>query len=298
MSTTAVLDQNTPTPTVARGAKRQRGRRHLPRIAVAGILALVFAFPIVWTIIGGFKPTQDANASPPVWWPSHWSVRSFGKLDSSGTSLFDYVWHSAEVTLLTVVLTTVVAVMAGYAFAFFRFRGKGLLFGVSIGMLLVPYPALLISLFTVMVWLGLTNSLIGLALIYTTFQLPFAVYMMRNSFESIPDDIPEAAQIDGCTKISALPRILLPLVTPGIVTVALFAFLAAWNEFLAALVLLNDNTKFTLPIALVNAQNGPLNTIDWGALQAGITVTMLPCVVLFMLLQRYYVSGLVAGTGK
>ena len=81
-------------------------------------------------------------------------------------------------------------------------------------------------------------------------------------------------------------------------TVALFAFLAAWNEFLAALVLLNNNPSFTLPIALVNAQNGPLNTIDWGALQAGITVTMLPCVVLFILLQRYYVSGLVAGTGK
>ena len=272
--------------------------RRLSRVGLAAILALAFAFPMLWTLIGAFKPDTEANASPPVWWPGHWTLRSFGKLDSSGTSLPSYLAHSLVVALLTVVLTTVAAVLAGYAFAFFRFRGKGLLFAVSIGVLLVPYPALLISLFTVMVWFGLTNSLIGLALIYTTFQLPFAVYMMRNSFESVPAEIVEAAQIDGCTKVTALPRILLPLVRPGIVTIALFAFLAAWNEFIAALVLLNDNSKFTLPIALVNAQNGPLNTIDWGGLQAGITVTMLPCVVLFMLLQRYYVAGLVSGTGK
>jgi multiple sugar transport system permease protein len=276
---------------------QERSRNPL-RIGVAIVLAAVFAFPIVWTTIGGFKPTTEANSTTPVWWPTEFSLENFAKLDSSGTSLAGYIVNSTLVTLMTVAITTVVAVLAGYAFARFRFRGKGVLFGLSIGMLLVPYPALLVSLFTVMIWLGLTNSLFGLALIYSTFQMPFAIYMMRNSFESIPEELLEAAELDGCTKVSALPRVMLPLVAPGVVTVALFAFLAAWNEFIAALVLLNDNGMFTLPIALVNAQNGPLNTIDWGALQAGITVTMLPCVILFILLQRYYVSGLVAGTGK
>lgn len=276
---------------------QDRSRNPL-RIGVAIVLAVLFAFPIVWTTIGGFKPASEANSTTPVWWPSEFSLENFAKLDSSGTSLAGYIVNSTLVTLMTVAITTVVAVLAGYAFARFRFRGKGVLFGLSIGMLLVPYPALLVSLFTVMIWLGLTNSLFGLALIYSTFQMPFAIYMMRNSFESIPEELVEAAELDGCTKVSALPRVMLPLVAPGVVTVALFAFLAAWNEFIAALVLLNDNGMFTLPIALVNAQNGPLNTIDWGALQAGITVTMLPCVILFILLQRYYVSGLVAGTGK
>ncbi|MFI1094802.1 carbohydrate ABC transporter permease [Streptomyces sp. NPDC020917] len=265
---------------------------------MAALAALVFAFPIVWTTVGGFKPAAQANAWPPVWWPSHLGLGNFAKLDSSGTSLSAYVLNSLAVTLMTVVLTTVAAVTAGYAFARFRFRGKRVLFGITVGMLLVPYPALLVSLFTVMTWLGLTNSLLGLALVYSTFQMPFAVYMMRNSFDSIPEEIGDAVELDGCSKLSALPRVMLPLVRPGVVTVALFAFLAGWNEFLAALVLLNDNASFTLPVALVNAQNGPLNTVDWGALQAGITVTMLPCVVLFMLLQRYYVSGLMAGTGK
>lgn len=278
-------------------ATDDRSRNPL-RAGLAVVLAALFAFPIVWTTIGAFKPTTEANASPPVWWPSHFSLDNFAKLDSSGSSLFGYVVNSTAVTLMTVVITTVAAVLAGYAFARFRFPGKKVLFGVTVGMLLVPYPALLVSLFTVMTWLHLTNSLFGLALIYSTFQLPFAVYMMRNSFESVPEEIMEAAELDGCTKFTALPRVVLRLVAPGVVTVALFAFLAAWNEFLAALVLLNDNPSFTLPIALLNAQNGPLNTIDWGGLQAGITVTMLPCVILFIILQRYYVSGLVAGTGK
>lgn len=268
------------------------------RTVIAIVLAALFAFPIVWTTLGAFKPTTEANASPPVWWPSEFSIASFTKLDSSGSSLVGYILNSLAVTSMTVVITTAVAVLAGYAFARFRFFGKNALFGITIGMLLVPYPALLVSLFQVMIWLNLTNSLFGLALIYATFQMPFAIYMMRNSFESVPEEIVEAAELDGCSKVGALPRVMLPLVAPGVVTVALFAFLAGWNEFLAALVLLNNNPNFTLPIALVNAQNGPLNTIDWGALQAGITVTMLPCVILFVVLQRYYVSGLVAGTGK
>lgn len=279
-------------------ARIRRRPRHLLRIVTAVVLAALFVFPIVWTAIGSFKPFQEANASPPVWWPSHFDLGNFTKLDGSGSSLATYVLNSVAVTSMTVAITTVTAVLAGYAFSQFRFPGKSILFGLSVGMLLVPYPALLVSLFTVMVWFGLTNSLLGLALIYSTFQLPFAVYMMRNSFDSVPEEIIEAAQLDGCTKVTALPRVILPLVAPGVVTVALFAFLAAWNEFLAALVLLNNNSDFTLQVAMVNAQNGPLNTTDWGALQAGITITVLPCVTLFILLQRYYVSGLVAGSGK
>jgi multiple sugar transport system permease protein len=137
--------------------------------------------------VGAFKPNNEANASPPVWWPSHLTLDSFSKLNGSSSSLVTYVANTLAVTAMTVAITTVVAVLAGYAFARFRFRGKNLLFGVTIGMLLVPYPALLVSLFTVMVWLGLTNSLLGLALIYSTFQMPFAIYMMRNSFESVPE---------------------------------------------------------------------------------------------------------------
>jgi len=286
-------------PPPRRGATAQQQARRQPvRIIFGTLIAFLFLFPIAWTTIGAFKPQYEANASPPVWWPSEFVLENFNKLDGASGSLIGYFANSVTVSLLTVAITTAVAALAGYAFARYRFPGQKALFGLTVGMLLVPYPALLVSLFTVMVWLGLTNSLLGLALIYSTFQLPFAVYMMRNSFESVPVEILEAAQIDGCSKLSALPRIVLRLVSPGVVTVALFAFMMAWNEFLAALVLLNNDADYTLQVALVNAQNGPLNTIDWGGLQAGITVTMLPCVIIFVFLQRYYVSGLVAGSGK
>lgn len=294
--------QHTIWPAPARHSRRRTAQRESSRsplrIGISVALALIFAFPILWTLIGGFKPTGEANASPPVWWPSQFSIESFTKLNGQGSSLWNYVLNSATATLLTVAITTVVAVLAGYAVSRLRFPGRAAFFAVTVGMLLVPYPALLVSLFQVMIWFHLTNSLFGLSLIYSTFQLPFAIYMMRNSFDSLPAELVEAAEIDGCTKITALPRVLLRLVSPGIVTIALFAFVAAWNEFLAALVLLNNNPDFTLPVALMNAQSGPMNTIDWGALQASITVMMLPCVLLFILLQRYYVSGLVSGSVK
>jgi multiple sugar transport system permease protein len=145
---------------------------------------------------------------------------------------------------------------------------------------------------------GLTNSLLGLGLVLIMFQLPFSLFMMRNSFESVPRELDEAALVDGCSALSALTRILLPAVLPGIVTVALFAFLTGWNEFISALILINDGDKYTLPVALVSLQQGDWGAIDFGGLQAGVVVSALPCLVLFLVLQRAYMSGFTAGAIK
>ena len=120
--------------------------------------------------------------------------------------------------------------------------------------------------------------------------------MMRNSFDSMPRELEAAALIDGCTPIMPLWRVMLPVVMPGIVTVGLFAFFGAWNEFLAALIFMSDAEGFTLPVMLLNAQSGQFGTLNWGAMQAGLTISMLPCAVLF--LQRYYINGLIAGAVK
>lgn len=144
--------------------------------------------------------------------------------------------------------------------------------------------------------LGLQNSLLGLTLVYSTFQMPLAVFLMRNSFAQVPGEMIEAAEIDGCSTMTVLRRVLLPVVRPGIISVALFAFFSSWNEFLAALVLLSDDSKFTLPIFLTTIANGEVGSINWGALEAGVIVTMVPCVAIFLLLQRYYIRGIVAGS--
>jgi multiple sugar transport system permease protein len=146
--------------------------------------------------------------------------------------------------------------------------------------------------------LQLQNTLLGLMLVYTTFQLPFGVFVMRNAFDSVPREIEEAGLIDGCSSWSILYRVMLTIVMPGVITVGLFAFFNSWNEFLAALIFMTDSSKFTLPIMLLNASSGQYGAIDWGMIQAGVTISMLPCLVLFLLLQRYYVSGLAAGAVK
>jgi multiple sugar transport system permease protein len=197
-----------------------------------------------------------------------------------------------------VLLTTVAATLAGYGFARFRFPLRGGMFGAVLLCMMIPFQAILTPLYMVLRYLHLQNSLLGLVLVYATFQMPISVFLMRNSFEQIPEALSESAQIDGCTSLSSLWRVLLPVVRPGAVSVALFAFFSAWNEFLAALVLLSDQAKFTLPVFLSTLVAGHLGSIDWGVLESGVLVTMIPCVVIFLLLQRYYVKGLVAGSVK
>jgi multiple sugar transport system permease protein len=263
--------------------------------AVSLVLAVAFLFPLVWALLNSVKSRDEANRQPPTWLPRSWSLANYKGLASYGEGLGTYLYNSVALSALTVVGTVIVCVLGGYGFARFAFRGRNALFAVTLAILMVPYATLLLPLYIVLGRLGLQNSLIGLALVLVMFQLPFGVFMMRNSFEAVPRELEEAALVDGCSNVGAMWHVSLRIVLPGVVTVALFAFLASWNEFLAPLIFLNDGAKYTLPIMLVNIRSGAYGTIDYGALQAGVVVAMLPCLVLYLLLQRFYVTGLVAG---
>jgi multiple sugar transport system permease protein len=261
----------------------------------SGVLATVFLLPILWAVLNSVKSPQEANQQPPTWFPQSFSLGNYEKLASYGNGLGVYVTNSLVLSGLVVVGTVIVTTLAGYGFARYRFRGKGVLFGTTLLILMVPYATILIPLYIVLTWIGLNNSVFGLALILIMFQMPFGVFLMRNSFEAIPQELEEAALVDGCGQFGALRRISLRLVTPGIVTVALFSFLASWNEYLAPLIFLNDGSQYTLPLMLVNLRSGQYGAVDYGALQAGVVVTMVPVLLLYLFLQRYYVSGLVNG---
>ena len=277
---------------------RGRLRRALATIGYHGTaapLALLFLFPIVWAALNSIKPTSEANQSPPAVLPTTVSWENYEALGAAGAGVARHLVNSLVVSGLTVVGTVVLAVLAGYGFARFRFRGKNLVFLGIIAILMVPYATLLLPLYFVMARIGLANSFVGLALVLIVFQLPFSVFIMRNSFESIPRELEEAAWVDGCGTVRSFWYIAMPVVIPGVVTAALFAFLNSWNEFLAPLVFLSDGSKYTLPLMLVNLRSGAYGSIDWGALQAGATVSIVPCLVLYLVLQRFYVSGLVSG---
>ncbi len=262
------------------------------------VVAVLFLAPMVWSVANSFKPAAAALADPVSLFSSAFSLENYKRLENVGAGWQVYAGNSVLIALGTVLLTVLVAVPAGYGFSKFKFPGQTVLFIITLATLMIPFQSILTPLFLILKFLRLQNSLWGLVLIYATFQLPFSIFMMRNAFDAVPKALIEAARIDGASQWTILMRIMVPIALPGVATVALFAFLNSWNEFLAALIFLSDQNKFTLPIMLVNVSSGIFGIIDWGALQAGVTVTMIPCLVLFLLLQRYYVRGLTAGAVK
>ena len=263
------------------------------------ILAALFLAPMLWVALSSFKPKGEAAQPPiPPWPTAEASLDTYRELNTFGNGLFGHSLNSFAVSIGTVLLTVAVSTLAGYGFSRFRFRGKNILFMVIMLTMMVPFQSILTPLFLLLTKVGLQNSLLGLALVYTTLQLPFSVFMMRNAFDAVPTDIEEAARIDGCTTFSMLRRIMLNLTLPGIVTVSIFAFLTSWNEFLGALVLLTNTEYQTLPVIMAMVRYGKYGGINWGAVQAGVTVMMIPCLILFLALQRYYVRGLTAGAVK
>ena len=264
-----------------------------PYYVLTGGLAILFLFPLLWTVVASVSPRAFTGQT------SGYGLGNYITLFKFGAGLPMFLFNSAFVSVATVVLTLAVSTLGGYAFARFRFWGRDLIFLATLSILMVPYASLLIPLYVLLNKFGLANSLIGVALILSMFQLPFATYMMRISFEAVPRDLEESAVVDGCSSFDVLWRIMLPAVRPGLVTVGLFAFLAAWNDYFAPLILLTDATKETLPLAVAALRTQLLlGQVDFGATQAGVVVLALPCVILFLLLQRHYVRGFMSGAVK
>ena len=266
---------------------------------VGTVLAITFIAPLAWAFLSSLKPASEARQPPlPPWPTSGMTVENYISLDCYGAGFWTHASNSVIVSVGTVLLTVVISVLAGYGFSRFRFPLKGLFFVLILSTIMIPFQSILTPLFLILSKVGLQNNLFGLILIYVTLQLPFSIFMMRNAFDAVPIEIEEAARVDGASVLTVLWRVMMPLVAPGVISVAIFAFLAAWNEFLAALIFLTDQDSYTLPVLIVAVRSGRYGSIDWGAVQSGVTVMMIPCVILFLLLQRYYVRGLTAGAVK
>jgi multiple sugar transport system permease protein len=286
----------------ARAAARVR-----PRFGRAGYLigalciaiATVMLLPLVMSVLASLKPTAEAAASPPTYLPHALSLDSYERLWSYQQGLPTYLVNSLGTALLTIAFTLLLTIPAAYALARFPIPGKEVVFVFLLLALIVPYQALLTPMFLMFAKVGLTNTLVGLAIVHTAIQLPFSLYVLRNSLSAVPRELEEAAITDGASSWQVLLRVCIPSTVPAIVTVALFAFIMSWNEFLGALVMMSKGSSFTLPLILAAARTETsLGGTDWGMLQAGVTISIIPCVLVYLLLQRYYVSGLMTGAVK
>jgi multiple sugar transport system permease protein len=267
--------------------------------AVCVTLCTVMLLPLLASVLASVKPTEEAAETPPTYIPHGLSFDAYRRLWEYQEGLPTYLINSLGTALLTVLFTVFLTALAGYGLARFPVPMKEPLFVLMLLALIIPYQALLTPLFLMFSDLGLTNSLVGLAIVHTAIQLPFSLYVMRNSFEAVPKELEEAAMIDGAGSLQILRRIFVPAVVPAIITVVLFAFIMSWNEFLGSLVMMTDGAKFTLPLILNNARTANLlGGTDFAMLQAGITISIIPCVVVYLLLQRYFVAGLLTGAVK
>ena len=261
-----------------------------------GILLVVALFPIYVMAITSVSSDFVLYNPPPTLLPdvSALTLQHYAAvLEPNNFPFVTYFLNSAIVALSTSLIAVVVATFGGYSFARLDYRGSSAIQILVLFVYLFSGILLIVPLFRIIIFLGLPNTLTSLISTYLVFVLPLSLYMLGNYFEGIPQEIEEAALIDGYSRIETIFRVTLPLSAPGIVAVFLFAFIIAWNEYLFASVFLNSSEAFTLPIGIVNLSLTFRQA--WGQVMAASLITSLPIVLIFLYLEKYMVEGLVAG---
>lgn len=272
-----------------------RGRRTkslvLTTVIAAG--AVLMLLPFYWLIIATTYPSREIFASPPNVLPGPAFFDNLSGL-LSDTLFGRAIGNSVLVASVYTLLGLVVCTAAGYAFAKFEFRGRSLLFGAVLITLALPSQVTLVPLFQIMVTLGWLDTY--QALILPNLALPFGIFLMRQTMLAVPDELLQAARVDGAGEFRVFSRIVLPTVRPALAALAIFLFLAQWNEFVYPLVVLRTPESFTIPVSLASLQG--IGTTDYGQLMMGTFLSVLPILVLFLFLQRHFVAGILAGAVK
>ena len=275
-------------------AKRRRRILRVAAVWIGLVLGGCFAgLPVLWMVVSSFKPNARIFASPP-------------RLIEEGSSFAAYlsIFHDPEktrffvnsyfVALAVTALTLLVGIMAAYAFSRFDFPGKHVLNVVVISVQAVPPITLLIPFFGLMVTLGLYNTYQGLILTYMVFTLPYAIIMLTGYFNTLPRELDEAAKVDGTGTFGALWKVLVPISVPGIVSVGIYTFMIAWNEYLFALTLTRTNDMRTVPIGIQLLMGQ--HSYEWNEMMAMSVLGSIPVILLFIFLQRYFIGGMTAGS--
>lgn len=259
------------------------------------LLAAFCILPFFWILSTSLKPDDAIFSITPRWIPTQPTLAHFQQL-LNGTPFARYFLNSILVSTVTAFWSVLVGICSAYAFSRYRFAGYGFWFRIVLSLQIFPYVVLVIPLYVLLYRLHLIDSYWGLIIAYATFSLPFAVYMLKGYLDSVPRELDEAAQIDGCSTFTALLRVVLPAAMPGVIATFLFGFVTAWNEYLFALTFITSTDMRTLPLGLA-LFFGEFTT-QWGLIMAAAVTTSLPVVLIFLFLQRYLVAGWTAGATK
>jgi N,N'-diacetylchitobiose transport system permease protein len=262
--------------------------------AVAVVLFVFFVFPVYWMLTTAFKPDLDIISTTPVFVPFHGTVSHFdAAVHAAG--FWTLVRDSFTVTICSVLLSLVIALAAAFAIARLRFRGRKAFILVVMMAQMAPWEVMTISVYLIVRDQDMLNSLLPLTLFYMMMVLPLTIWTLRAFIAAVPRELEESALIDGCTRIQAFVRVVLPLLAPGLMSTSLFGFITAWNEFPLVLIL-NKESGQTLPLWLTQFQTNFGD--DWGATMAASSLFTVPVLIVFLVLQRKAVAGMTAGAVK
>ena len=308
---------------------RRHGVHHLSAyrifcLVVLFILAFLFLFPLYWIVTGAFKTAQEVNSVTPVWWPQQWTMANFQKLMSrqsaplweihlpfssgltkDGSFLIlsagpvlpaavRWLINTVFMSLMAMILTCVTATMAGYALAKKRFAGQTILFALIVAAMALPKQVITIPLIREMSNLKLYNTI--WAVIFPTVGWPFGVFLMRQFSETVPQEMLEAARIDGASEARKFTQIVVPMVKPGIGALAIFTFIQNWNDYFMQLIMLSSTNNLTISLGIAKLQAE--NSTDFGLIMAGAALASVPILIVFLIFQKYFTQGIAMGAVK
>lgn len=274
---------------------KKRIRFYIGLIIGLAIFIIYLVFPVYWLVASSLKPTEDLFLTPATLFPKRISFENFKTVlfkTNVPQSFLNSIITSVAVTLITITIST----LGAYSLTKYRFPGRKVISDLILVAYIFPGILILLPLYQLIVRLKLNNSLLGLILANLTFTVPFCLWMLRAFFLQLPNSLEESAMIDGCTKMGAFFRVLLPLAAPGIVASATYAFILSWNEYMFALVFVTNDGNKTLPLGVAGFLGSM--TIDWGCLLGSAVIAVVPIMLAFMFFQKYLIQGISAGAVK
>lgn len=274
-------------------------RRRLGNLAfnlAVWALILAIVFPLFWMIVTSLKPQYELFRRPPSFLPETVTFEHYWRLLTE-TPFLTYFANSVVLSASTTLVVVAIATLGAYSLVRFSYRGRETLALLVLFTYLLPSVVLIIPLYLLMVTLGISNTLFSLVIAYTTFALPYALWLLRSFMAGIPEDLESAALVDGATRLGAFRDVILPQLLPGIISTALFTFILAWNEYLYALVLVNSDSARPLTTGVMSMLISAFN-IEWSLLMAASVMMSLPLIVIFAFLSGYLTRGFGAGGVK
>jgi multiple sugar transport system permease protein len=261
-----------------------------------GFVTIYNIVPFLWMISTSLKTDAEAYAIPPTWWPHNPTLEEGYIKVLMWTNFPVYFMNSTIISLGAAILSTLIGALAGYGFSRFNFKGRATLIGLILASQMLPGVLLVGPYFKMLAKLHLYNTYPGIILAFTTITLPFSVWMLKGFIDTVPEELDQAAMIDGCSRWGAFVRVVLPLITPGMVATIIFAFLLAWGDLLWVLVLTSTESMTTVTLGLSRLVTQ--FRIIWPQLMAGSVIGSLPPIILYLLLQNYLIKGLTGGAVK